>query len=160
MALVLLSVLPWPKAAVIRRQIPDIWRTGLTLPTLVPIRCMQAAQEHTHSCQPSWSGWGLVADTMLRTEMDQNWSSFTLQAFPWKSQAFVRLQSSKIYQTHSASLGNQIPVLPALPFHQNPLPSLKLLLISGGRCESWSPGDYMSVGKCEKSLSALPKGGY
>lgn len=53
------SAPPWSEAAAIRMQIPHIWWTGSLLPTLVPISCMQTAQEHTQSCHLSWSRWGL-----------------------------------------------------------------------------------------------------
>ena len=62
-----------------------------------PTSCVQVAQRIPAQLPATWlelGGW--VTATVLRAEIGPNWLQFTVQDFPWKLQAFNRLQISKI----------------------------------------------------------------
>jgi hypothetical protein len=74
-----------------------IWRMGSFLLSLAPRSCKQSSQGHIRSClRQDWEVGGMRAASMLTAQIDQNYLQFTIQAFPWKLQAFNRLQTSKI----------------------------------------------------------------
>ena len=54
--------------AAIKAQIPNIQRTGSSLLTLALTCCVQALQEYVYSRLSQ--GWGCVAVTVLRGEID------------------------------------------------------------------------------------------
>jgi hypothetical protein len=73
-------------------------------------------------CTSAYPGW--IVATVL-AEID-NTSVFTAQVFPWKLQAFNRLQSSKwLHWADSArsvvEMVSRFRVLPVLPSSQHPL---------------------------------------
>ena len=81
---------------VIRAQIPNIWRTGFILSNLAPKSCDMLLQEHVHSCLPCGLGWGIGSCYCTKLKLTKINCNLPVPAFPWKLQAFSRLQSSKI----------------------------------------------------------------
>ena len=94
-----------------------------------PTSCVQVAQRIPAQLPATWlelGGW--VTATVLRAEIGPNWLQFTAQDFPWKLQAFNRLQISKIVTSDRFCQYNFCLDRDRFLAHPNSLCSLKCLL--------------------------------
>lgn len=100
----------------IREQIPDIWKTGSFLPSVVFGNCVLAVPGMSAWLPVMWLGnRHQVTVIVPRAEIDQNSPQLTLQAFSCRLQTLlVSVVSKQLHQTDFSStivvwVGGQIP---------------------------------------------------